>query len=455
MTAIITQEFKKQIVQSIFDDVTDSAQRYYIGIGRSQDWDSSDTAPTPIQSVRDVRNARLDIQSIKSAEDISFVVPRNNWTSGTIYSAWDDSVAGYPTQAYYVLTDNNSVYMCIQRGRTVTGNIVPSTVQPSGSSVLPVLASDGYMWKFLYSLTALTASTFLTANFIPVRLMGSTDSSSPAIDVEQKGIQTSAIAGQVSTIAITSGGTGYSSAPTVAVIGDGTGATATAFVSGGAVVKVEMDNDSAALGSGYTYANVVLSGGGFSGASSTRAILAPPAGFGADPRDDLRATGLMFNSKPSGDEGGDFIITNDFRQIVLMKGILSSSGSAFTGGTGNALRALKLDDVNVAFTADKIIQGGTSGAKAYVDKYDASAKAIYFHQDETTGFQKFTEAETITETNGSGNGTLTPIGTDGDSLADSAAEANAFSGVVLYIDNRAAVDRSSEQTEDIKAVIKF
>ena len=97
MTAIITQDFKKQIVQSIFNDVADSAERYYIGIGHSQDWDSADLAPTPIQSVRDIRNARLNLQSIKSAEDVSFVIPRNNWTSGTIYSAWDDNVAGYPS----------------------------------------------------------------------------------------------------------------------------------------------------------------------------------------------------------------------------------------------------------------------------------------------------------------------------------------------------------------------
>lgn len=453
MVAIITTDFKKQIIQAIYDDVTDSAERYFIGIGRSEDWDSSDTPPIPANTLRDIRNARLGLQSIKSAEDVSFVVPRANWASGTIYNAWNDGQAGYPTPSYYVLTADNSVYLCIQQGRNTSGAAVPSTVQPTGSLPEAFTTSDGYRWKFLYTITALNASKFLTSNYFPVRLVGMTDSSSPALDIEQKGIQDAAVPGQISSIRILSGGTGYVSAPTVSIIGDGTGAAATAIVSGGAVVRVQMNNDSSAMGSGYTYAEAVLSGGGFSTAASVLPILSPPAGFGADPRDDLRSTAIMFNSKPAGAEGGDFVISNDFRQIVLMKGVKKENDSDFTGGTGNVLRALRFADVNIAFTPDKTILGGTSGARAFVDKYDNAGKLLYFHQSEETGFRAFIEGEVVTETNGSGSGTLDSDGVDVNTLADSAAEANVFSGKVLYIDNRAAVDRSADQTEDIKVII--
>jgi hypothetical protein len=455
MTAIITETFKKQIIQDLYNNVQDSAERYFIGIGRSQDWDSADTAPTPVQTAREIRNARLNLQSIKSAEDVSFVIPRTNWIAGTIYNAWNDNQAGYPNPSYYVLTDQNTVYICLQQGKNANGTAVASTVQPSGSSTLPFTTADGYVWKFLYTITALNVSKFLTANYMPVRLVGTTDSSSPGLDVEQKGIQDAAVVGQVSSITVTSAGTGYSSAPTVSIVGDGTGALATATISGGGVVKIEMDNDSSALGSGYTYAEAVLSGGGFTTAAKARPVIGPDGGFGADPRDDLRSTGIMFNSKPSGEEGGDFVIDNDYRQIVIIKGVKNENDSDFTGNTGNMLRALKFGDVNVAFTADKTIQGSTSGAKAYIDKYDGDTKTIFFHQTEETGFKAFTEGEAITETNGSGDGTLDSAAVDGNSLADSAAEANAFSGKILYIDNRAAVDRSAEQTEDIKAIISL
>lgn len=455
MAAIITYDLKKQIIQSLYNDVIDSAERYYIGIGRSEEWDSSDTAPLPNISIKEIRDARLSLQSVKSSETISFVVPRNNWSSGTIYTGWDDATAEYPSPPYYVMTDENAVYLCVSAGKDGNGTPVISTVKPTGSSTSPFTTADGYVWKFLYTVSALNASNFTTSNFIPVKFVSSTDSSSPATDVEQKGVQDAAIAGQISGIDVTTGGAGYTSAPTVAIIGDGTGASASATISGGEVVKVSMDNDSSALGSGYTYAEAVLTGGGFSTAATTRTILSPNNGFGADPRDDLKSTAIMFTIKPSGTEGGTFIVDNDFRQIVLMKDLKDSAGSDYTNANGSTLRSLKLDTVSNAFTPDKIIEGTTSGAKGYIDDFDATEKIIRYHQNDETGFSLFSEGETINETNGSGSGILDSAAVDGDSNAASPAQVNPFSGTVLYIDNRAPVARTEEQTEDIKAVIRI
>ena len=52
MAAIITDKFKQQFAQTVFQEVffpTGSSQhKYYIGIGRSEQWDSSETVPAPI-----------------------------------------------------------------------------------------------------------------------------------------------------------------------------------------------------------------------------------------------------------------------------------------------------------------------------------------------------------------------------------------------------------------------
>lgn len=454
MTSILTQKFKKNLAQMIYDDVVDSDQRYFVGIGRSEDWDSSDTPPDPVDSLREARNARLALQSVKRATAISFVVPRNNWSGGTIYSAWSDNVSAYPSQPYYVMTEDHAVYLCLRTGRTSTGVVVTSTVKPTGSSHKAFTTSDGYVWKFLYTVTSLNSSNFLTANFLPVRLVGDTDSSSPALDLEQKGVQDAAVAGQISSIRVVSGGSGYTSAPAVSVVGDGTGASATATVSSGRVVKVVMDDDSASMGSGYNYAEVKLTGGGASVAATVYPVLSPKAGFGADPRDDLRATALMVNAKPAGDEDGSWVTGNDFRQIVLLKNILKADDSDFTGTSASTLNALRLSSVSTAFTADRQILGAVSAAKAWVDSYDPDG-IIYFHQTEETGFAPFAEGENVTEINGAGSGTLDSSGADADSSADSSALMNRFSGEVLYINNRAAVSRSASQTEDIKIVISL
>jgi hypothetical protein len=71
----------------------------------------------------------------------------------------------------------------------------------------------------------------------------------------------------VSQVNVTAGGTGYTTAPTVTFTGGGgTGAAATATISGGAVTAITMT----AYGTGYTSAPTVgFTGGGGSGAAAT------------------------------------------------------------------------------------------------------------------------------------------------------------------------------------------
>lgn len=47
MAAIITDKLKKQVLESIITDIDSSDNNYYIGVGRSEVWNVSDTAPTP------------------------------------------------------------------------------------------------------------------------------------------------------------------------------------------------------------------------------------------------------------------------------------------------------------------------------------------------------------------------------------------------------------------------
>jgi phage tail sheath protein FI len=75
------------------------------------------------------------------------------------------------------------------------------------------------------------------------------------------------IEGGVVSIAISNGGTGYTTAPTVAIteVDGGTGATATATVTDGVVTAVTVT----AAGSGYETATVTFTGGGGSSAAAT------------------------------------------------------------------------------------------------------------------------------------------------------------------------------------------
>ena len=455
MSAIITERIKKLMIQNLFDDIGDSANNYYIAIGRSQDWDSADAAPTPEPTEREIRNFRLSVQSAKQVTDWSFVVPRFNWTTGTTYYGYDDNTSSQPLNTFYVLTDDNSVYICLRQGKNIVGAVNPSTVKPTGISTKAFVTADGYVWKFLYTVGTTYANRFLAANYMPVRFQLATDSDSLAVEIEQENIQNAAVPGQIADIQLITGGSGYVSAPTVQIVGNGTGARASATVSGGTVTKITLDESDGSIvqGAGYDWAEIKLTGGSGSGTSG-RVVIGPANGFGADPRDDLRSTAIMFNTKPDGAENGAFVVNNDFRQLGLIKNPqLPDSDAIYNAAVGNMLRTLKFATISVPFTADHTLLGATSGAKGFVDKFDSDQ--VWFHQTEATGFAQFAEGEVVSETDGAGAGTLVSAGYDGDTLADSAPDIDPFSGEVLYIENRAAVQRTVGQVEDIKIIVQL
>ncbi|HEX9161141.1 MAG TPA: prepilin-type N-terminal cleavage/methylation domain-containing protein [Thermoanaerobaculia bacterium] len=77
---------------------------------------------------------------------------------------------------------------------------------------------------------------------------------------------------QITSITVTTGGSGFTSAPTVTITDPtGTGATAVATVGGGAVTSIKVT----AQGSGYTAPTITISGGGGTGATATASMQVP------------------------------------------------------------------------------------------------------------------------------------------------------------------------------------
>lgn len=464
MTAVVTDAFRKHLAELILSEITDTtdSSEYHIGIGKSDQYGDSDVVPSTFRTMREERMMRANLQSIAKVASASLVIPRYNWSSGTLYDAWSDDQVGLPTNNYYVLTEDQEVYICLKQARNEFGIPTTSTVQPSYSNAgadqnFAFRTADGYVWKFCYQLSAVRSNNFLSASWMPIQNPAwqeiGDSSSLNTFDLQQLEVKNHARNGQVIGATIISGGSGYTSAPTVTINGDGRFAEATATIAGGTIVKIEMNNESAAFGRDYTYADITLSGGGGTGAS-VRPIIGPYKGFGRDIVSDLKGSSIMMNVKTSGSVGGDFIAngTQDFRQILVIKNIENrdSDGVIFTGSSDKVLRKMQLTDAAeaVTFTSDTLIRGATSGAAAFIDEIDSDI--IYYHQNEATGFKQFQNSEIIAESDGVGSGTIASSGID-----ITQSDADPFTGEIMYMENRARVIRDLTQEEDIKVIISL
>jgi hypothetical protein len=450
MPAIITDALRRQIAQDFFDQFTADTRKYYIGIGRSEQWDSSETVPTPTNTPSDIQAFRNSMQGIKKVAATSLVVPRNNWASGAIYSQYDDQQAGYPTQPYYIKTELNQVYICLETGRDANGTAVPSVNEPTHANLQPRREADGYLWKFLFTISAANANNFMSSNFMPTQLQGDTDSNSTGIQLKQEAVQDASVAGQITSLIITDGGAGYTSNPTVTITGTGSDASFLPTIDSatGRLVRLRAEDSSngdvKGLGFGYTRATVSITGGGATLNATARAVLGPDSGLGKDPREDLRSTSVMFHADLLGTDS-DLIVEQDFRQVGLVRDPKTPQGAAFLATTGNTLKSMTLSSIITDFTADKTIQGQTTLAKALIDETDSNI--IYYHQNDDTGFLTFQDGELILETNGSGDGVI--------DSANINPEVDPETGAILFIDNRKPVSRAEAQNEDIKIVVQF
>lgn len=472
MVAIITDKIKQQLIDGIIQSIEDSdgtgdlLNHYYIGIGRSEQWNATDTVPLPVNSNREERLFRYSLQSVKAVEAYSYVVPRRNWISNTTYRSYDDNVdkLNDPTlYSYYVINSTNDVYICVRQGVDANGLPTPSIFEPTSRSVQVEKKDDGYVWKYMYTISTADATAFLSANFMPVKYIDSALDTDPYYTqylVKQAAVQKPK---QILGFKVTNPGSGYTSSVVntintgnqIVIRGDNIRPAKARLVrsSTNTITSVEIQDsgtsgtitDGLAFGSGYNNATVVIPAPTSGTTATAIPVFGPAQGLGYNPVKDLQATAIMFNIRPNDDVDGTFVVGNDYRQIGLIKNpTLADSELAFTGTSGLALPRLRLPSgTSATFVNDALISADS--AQGYVDFYDTTNKIVWYHQTEATGFIPFTSGSTLT------GGTVSVV-------IDSAlpAQVDALSGEILYIDNRSvAIERTSGQTEDIKIVIQL
>ena len=486
MPAIITNKFRLHNTSNFVESFSESSPNiYYLAIGRPQafatstggdsrtQYEGTDSSPlTPADSVSDEFYFFDDVIAAKriTTSDISRVIPRRNWTTGTTYDMYRGDYGQYikgsssstitansgatslADATFYVLSSANHVYKVISNN----GNAA-STVEPTGTSTSILTTGDSYKWKYMYSLTASEQTNFLSTDFMHV----STDST----------VAAAAVDGAIDTVLIkTAGSSGTNGSHTgVAIRGDGSSGACTVVVSGGAVTSVTVTT----AGTGYTFgyirnADIVAAGATSLSGSELDVIIPPKGGHGSNAVEELGGHYAMMNTDFTGDESsnsGDFTTANDFRRVGLLLDP-TTGGSAASATTLRGTKAVKLSGTPGSFQVDEEINQATTGAVGKVVEYDSTNKILYYVQtrfndegiDSNGNLTAFSGANAITGQTSSAAGTPDASTQTVDNIVFSSGynsgEIDADTDV-LYQENRSPITRASDQTENIKLIVEF
>jgi len=363
-----------------------------------------------------------------------------SYTGNTVYKVVENSIQ-YANK-FYIRNTRDQVFKCLLNTNNSTSTVMPEiNIDGSLPESAYISTSDGYKWKYMYTIPSGMKEKFFTSEWMPV--------------VSETNVTNAAIDGRLSIFKIISGGTGYqggassASATIVSVVGDGSSANLTATVSSGIVTGINILNP----GSGYTTATLsFVDPSKLAGASANvLAIIEPQNGNGFDPYYELGAKSIMVSVDLSGSENSTIPTTNesdifDYRQISIVKNPKSTANEYLSGSNYNTTSIITVVPTASTFRLDEtVFQGTTLPTASYsatVVNWDSDNNQIWVNNQVGT----FSPSQPIRGTVQTSSITT---------LSITEPEYNIFTGEILYIENREPILRSSSQTEQIKLVLTF
>ena len=530
MPAIITDQYRilnaETFVDSFVGIGTSGNNNYYAFLGHpnptniniknygAPNWGAE--LPAPVDSFSQESfyyDSMLFLKKITS-NDVRRVIPRINWQVGTVYEMYRNNYSADNSYTdenrtpntnstslygsnYYVVTSEFKVYLCINNGTSPDNTKgVGSEIEPTHTNTTPQAAgngSDGYLWKYLYSITPSDIVKFVTTKFIPLPQKWG--------DTSNLAIKDAAVDGKIETVVLKSKGTAIDidglpsgSISGIPIDGDGTGGSITVRIKNKSIERIE----SVVGGSGYTYAEVRFESGTYNSkdleagsGASFEVVIPPKGGHGADVYRELGGFRVMTYAKFDNNinDAPDYIVGNNFSRVGIVRNPLQLSGTDLLNSTtATNLSALKLKPADgsskkisdITYTANSLITqtvGVGSTAVGYVASWDPETGVLKYYQP--VGFSTLSQysyqkldfvGENIVITGGSPenatvddnfNGGTATVGGVNQSLGQTFVNGKAnpdvkkYSGDIIYVDNRAPVTRTTSQKEEVKIVIEF
>jgi hypothetical protein len=412
--------------------------KIYLTYGKALPWlddDTPNTANVSVSTEYELWENMIGAKKI-TGSDVRHVIPRYNWTADKVYTAYTDrNLTLYNSNTeFYVVTSQNHVFKCLSNNNSANSTVEPSALNLNTTTTI---VQDGYVWKYMYSLTDQELLRFTTSDYIPVKTLDSNDGST------QWAVQQSAIDGGIYAAEIISSGSGYTNTSNIVVTisGDGSSALATASIniSSNVVSNLTITNP----GSGYTFATINISGGGGTGATA-RAIISPPGGHGSNPLYELGGNSVLINARLINSEGSKLPVDHSYRQIgLVIDPKIFNSQEVSSNVIVNQTYQITTIGTGTYEVGEYVYQGATFPTSSFsgvvIEDDSGTVKLSNYRGIPTVGTLVGVSSGVVRYTT---SDVVTP-------------ELTKYSGKVAYIDNLRPVTRDTDQTEEYRIAIRF
>ncbi len=201
-TGVLTSDYLISTSNFLLDEIENDLATYYLTAGNHMPLANISVLPTAPNN--DFKYLTQDVYrnmifgKIVTSDDVLPLIRNIPYTINSFYSKYDDNDLNLQTENYYTMVNEGTythVYKCLDNN-----NGSNSTVQPTFADISSINdelyeLSDGYRWKYMYSVDASLITTFGSTQYFPV--------------YPNTAVSVSAVAGAIDVISVDQPGVGY------------------------------------------------------------------------------------------------------------------------------------------------------------------------------------------------------------------------------------------------------
>lgn len=205
MPKLITNNLRVRQAELFKQSVSSNTNPHFIYLARHLPYPAGDATPPDVDlsltgSGYDQYRNMICGKHI-TGNDIAYLIREIEWTSGKVYAFYDDTDAELFTKDFYVVVKRGTardVFLCLGNNGGSISTVAPSLTSTSPSEFAGYQTRpDGYIWKYMFSVSQVEYNKFHTTGTIPV--------------IPNAEVSGNAVSGSIDYIALTKGGSDYGS----------------------------------------------------------------------------------------------------------------------------------------------------------------------------------------------------------------------------------------------------